>query len=160
MQLSSLKEYLDKHNIKYVAISHSPAYTAQGIAALTHIPGKELAKTVIIKLDGKLVMAVLPALFHVDLALLKKAAKAKAVELASEDEFKGQFPECETGAMPPFGNLYGIEVFADESLAKDKEIAFNAGSHRELIRLGWEDFEKLVKPRIIRFSTERTAEAA
>jgi Ala-tRNA(Pro) deacylase len=160
MQLSSLKEYLDKHNIRYIAISHSPAYTAQGIAALTHIPGKELAKTVIIKLDGKLVMAVLPASFHVDLTLLKKATKAKAVELASEDEFKDQFPECETGAMPPFGNLYGIEVFADESLAKDKEIAFNAGSHRELIRLGWEDFEKLAKPRIIRFSTGRTAEAA
>jgi Ala-tRNA(Pro) deacylase len=160
MQLSSLKEYLDKHNIKYVAISHSPAYTAQGIAALTHIPGKELAKTVIIRLDGKLVMAVLPASFHVDLGLLKQATKAKAVELASEDEFKDQFPECETGAMPPFGNLYGLDVFADESLAKDKEIAFNAGSHRELIRLGWEDFEKLAKPRIIRFSTGRTAEAA
>jgi Ala-tRNA(Pro) deacylase len=160
MQLSSLKEYLDKHNIKYVAISHSPAYTAQGIAALTHIPGKELAKTVIIKLDGKLVMAVLPASFHVDLELLKKATRAKTVELASEDEFKDQFPECETGAMPPFGNVYGIDVLADESLARDREIAFNAGSHRELIRLGWEDFEKLVEPRIIKFSTERIAEAA
>jgi len=160
MQLSSLKEYLDKHNIKYVAISHSPDYTAQGIAALTHIPGKELAKTVIVKLDGKLAMAVLPASFHVDLVLLKKATKAKAVELASENEFKDQFPECETGAMPPFGNLYDVDVFADESLAKDKEIAFNACSHRELIRLAWEDFEKLVEPRIIRFSTKRTAEAA
>ena len=85
MQLSSLKEYLDKHNIKYVAISHSPAYTAQGIAALTHIPGKELAKTVIIKLDGRLVMAVLPALFHVDIGLFKQATKAKSVELASEN---------------------------------------------------------------------------
>ena len=160
MQLSSLKEYLDKHNIKYVVISHSPAYTAQGIAALTHIPGKELAKTVIVKLDGKLAMAALPASFHVDLGLLKKATKAEAVELASENEFKDQFPECETGAMPPFGNLYDVDVFADESLAKDKEIAFNACSHRELIRLAWEDFEKLVEPRIIRFSTKRTAEAA
>jgi len=82
------------------------------------------------------------------------------VELASEDEFKDQFPECEIGAMPPFGNLYGIDVFADESLAKAKEIAFNAGSHRELIRLGWEDFERLVKPKMIRFSTGRAAEAA
>jgi Ala-tRNA(Pro) deacylase len=103
---------------------------------------------------------VLPASFHVDLVLLKKATKAKAVELASENEFKDQFPECETGAMPPFGNLYDVDVFADESLAKDKEIAFNACSHRELIRLAWEDFEKLVEPRIIRFSTKRTAEAA
>ncbi|MBZ5651137.1 MAG: YbaK/EbsC family protein [Acidobacteriia bacterium] len=160
MQLSSLKEYLDKHNIKYVAISHSPAYTAQGIAALTHIPGKELAKTVIIKLDGKLVMAVLPALFHVDIGLFKQATKAKSVELASENEFKDRFPECETGAMPPFGNLYGIDVFADESLAKDREIAFNAGSHRELIRLGWGDFERLVKPKMISFVARRTAAEA
>ncbi|MGC2182170.1 MAG: YbaK/EbsC family protein [Terriglobales bacterium] len=160
MQLSSLKEYLDKHNIKYVAISHSPAYTAQGIAALTHIPGKELAKTVIIKRDGKLVMAVLPALFHVDLGLFKQATKAKAVELASENEFKDRFPECETGAMPPFGNLYGIDVFADESLARDREIAFNAGSHRELIRLSWGDFEGLVKPTMITFVARRTAAEA
>lgn len=92
MQLSSLKEYLDKHNIKYVTISHSPAYTAQGIAALTHIPGKELAKTVIIKLDGKLIMAVLPASFQVDLGLLKKATKAKAVELRRKTNLKTNFP--------------------------------------------------------------------
>ena len=160
MQLSSLKEYLDKHNVKYVVISHSPAYTAQGIAALAHIPGKELAKTVIIKRDGELVMAVLPALFHVDLGLFKQVTKAEALELASEKEFKDQFPECETGAMPPFGNLYGIDVFADESLAKDREIAFNAGSHRELIRLGWGDFERLVKPKIISFVAQRTAAEA
>jgi len=160
MSLSSLKEYLDKHNVKYIVVSHSPAYTAQGIAALAHIPGKELAKTVVVKLDGKLVMAVLPASFHVDLGRLKEATKAKAAELASEDEFKGRFPECETGAMPPFGNLYGIEVFADENLTNDKEIAFNAGSHRELIRLAWEDFEKLAKPKVIRFASGRAAEAA
>ncbi len=120
MSLSSLKEYLDKHNVKYIVVSHSPAYTAQGIASLAHIPGKELAKTVIVKLNGKLVMAVLPASFHVDLGRLKEATKVKAAELASEDEFKGRFAECETGAMPPFGNLYGIEVFADENLTNDK----------------------------------------
>jgi len=122
MSLSSLKEYLDKHNVKYIVVSHSPAYTAQGIASLAHIPGKELAKTVIVKLNGKLVMAVLPASFHVDLGRLKEATKVKAAELASEDEFKGRFAECETGAMPPFGNLYGIEVFADENLTNDKLI--------------------------------------
>jgi len=160
MPLSSLREYLDKHNVKYIVISHSPAFTAQGIAALAHIPGKELAKTVIVKMDGRLVMAVLPASFHVDLGLLKKETKAEVVELASEGEFKDRFPECETGAMPPFGNLYGIEVFADESLARDKEIVFNAGSHRELIRLLWADFEKLVQPKMSRFATGRAAEAA
>jgi Ala-tRNA(Pro) deacylase len=160
MPLTSLRKYLDKHNVKYIVVSHSPAFTAQGIAALAHIPGKELAKTVIVKLDGTLVMAVLPASVHVDLRMLKEETGAKAAELASEDEFKDRFPECETGAMPPFGNLYGIDVFADESLARDKEVAFNAGSHRELIRLAWEDFEKLAKPKLIRFATGRTTEAA
>jgi Ala-tRNA(Pro) deacylase len=160
MPLSILREYLDEHSVKYIVVSHSPAYTAQGIAALAHVPGRELAKTVIVKLDGKLVMAVLPASFQVDIRLLKRETGAKAVELASEDEFKDRFLECETGAMLPFGNLYGIHVFTYESLAKDKEIAFNAGSHRELIRLAWEDFEGFAKPKLMRFATGRTAEAA
>jgi Ala-tRNA(Pro) deacylase len=160
MALSSLMEFLDSHNVRYVVISHSPAYTAQGIAGLTHISGKELAKTVIVNLDGKLVMAVVPAMFHVDLASLKRNTGAKTVVLAAEEEFQDRFPECETGAMPPFGNLYGIPVLADESLARDKEIAFNAGSHRELIRMSWEDFEKLVKPKVIRFAARKTHAAA
>jgi Ala-tRNA(Pro) deacylase len=160
MALASLTEFLDAHNVAYVVISHSPAYTAQGVAGLAHISGKELAKTVIVKLDGKLVMAVLPAKFHVDFELLRKTANAKTVALAAEDEFKDQFPECETGAMPPFGNLYGIPVFADDSLEKDKEIAFNAGTHRELIRMTWADFKKLAEPKVIRFAAGRQAEAA
>ena len=160
MPLSSLREYLDKHEIKYVVISHSVAYTAQGIAALTHIPGRELAKTVIVKIDGKPAMAVVPASFHVDLRLLKKATGANTVELASEEEFKGLFPECETGAMPPFGNLYGMDVCADERLAKDKEIAFNAGSHRELIRLAWEDFNRLARPQMVELVREKAERAA
>ena len=160
MALEKLMDYLDTNNVAYVVISHSPAYTAQGIAGLAHIPGKELAKTVIVRMDGKLAMAVLPASFHVDLVLLRKATNAKTVALASEEEFRDRFPECETGAMPPFGNLFGLEVFADDSLEKDKEIAFNAGTHRELIRMAWEQFKGLVQPRIIRFAAGRTAEAA
>ena len=160
MPLSSIREYLDKHEIKYVVISHSVAYTAQGIAALTHIPGRELAKTVVVKIDGKPAMAVVPASFHVDLRLLKKATGANSVELASEEEFKGLFPECETGAMPPFGNLYGMDIYADTGLAKDKEIAFNAGSHRELIRLAWEDFNRLAKPQVVELVREKAERAA
>ena len=160
MALSSLKEYLDEHRVEYIVISHSIAYTAQGIAALTHIPGKELAKTVMVKIDGKPAMAVVPASVRVDLRLMKEATGAKTVEVASEQEFKGLFPECETGAMPPFGNLYGLDVFADESLAKDKEIAFNAGSHRELIRLAWKDFARLVKPQMVQLTKSKAAEAA
>jgi Ala-tRNA(Pro) deacylase len=160
MALTRLREYLDAHNIAYVVISHSPAYTAQGVAGLAHIPGKELAKTVIVRLDGKLVMAVLPAKFHVDLELLRKTANAKSVSLAAEEEFKDRFPQCETGAMPPFGNLFGLDVFADVSLEKDKEIAFNAGTHRELVRMAWEDFKKLAEPKVMRFAAGRSAEAA
>jgi Ala-tRNA(Pro) deacylase len=161
MPLSRLKEFLDSHGIKYIVISHSVAYTANGIAALTHIPGKELAKTVIVKVDNLLAMAVVSASQHVDLTLLKIASGARNVELASEDEFRDKFPDCETGAMPPFGNLYGIDVYADESLARDKEIAFNAGSHRELVRLAWEDFKTLVNPRVLKLAAvKRAAEAA
>lgn len=160
MTLAKLANYLDAQNVKYIVISHSPAYTAQGIAGLTHISGKELAKTVMVKLDGHLAMAVLPANYHVNLQALRQAAGAKAVALASEEDFQDRFPQCETGAMPPFGNLYGMPVFADDSLEKDKEIAFNAETHRELIRMMWEDYKKLVQPRILRFAAGRTAEAA
>lgn len=146
MPLSMLREYLDLNNIKYLVISHSVAYTAQGIAALTHTPGKELAKTVMVMVDGRLVMAVVPASYRVDLYKLKRYLGADTVELASEAEFRDRFPDCETGSMPPFGNLYGMDVFADESLAQDKEIAFNAGSHRELVRMSFADFRNLVKP--------------
>jgi len=160
MALTSLMDYLDTHNVGYVVIAHSPAYTAQGIAGLAHISGKELAKTVIVKLDGKLAMAVIPAKFHVDLVSLRKAVSARTAALASEEEFKDRFPDCETGAMPPFGNLFGLDVFADDSLEKDKEIAFNTGTHRELIRMGWDDFKRLVHPKIIRFAAGRPAEVA
>jgi Ala-tRNA(Pro) deacylase len=160
MALTRLREFLDSNNIKYLVISHSVAYTAQGVAALTHISGKELAKTVIVKIDGELAMAVIPASLHVDLSLLRTAAGANSTTLASEEEFKNRFPDCETGAMPAFGNLYGMRVFADESLSREKEIAFNAGSHRELLRLEWDDFKKLAEPRVAKFVTGRMGSVA
>jgi Ala-tRNA(Pro) deacylase len=144
--LSKLREFLDRNQVKYLVISHSVAYTAQGIAALTHIKGKELAKTVMVMIDGRLAMAVVPASFRVDLHRLKKYLGADTIELATEQEFRDRFPDCETGSMPPFGNLYGMDVFADESLADDKEIAFNASTHREVVRMGFEDFQRLAKP--------------
>src|SRR3972149_5443480 len=154
MPVQKLKEFLDSHSIKYVTISHSRAFTAQETATSAHIPGKELAKTVMVKMNGKMAMAVLPASSKVDFELLKKATGSSKVEIGSEKEFKDMFPECEIGAMPPFGNLYGMEVFAAESLTEDKEIAFNAGSHRELVKMAYKDFEKLVKPKVTNFSVE------
>ena len=152
MPLKILKDFLDSQKIKYVTIGHSPAYTANEIAALAHIPGKELAKTVMVKIDGKMSMAVLPASYKVNFDLLQKEIGASKVELASEQEFKDKFPGCEIGAMPPFGNLYGMEVFVEKSLSEDEEIAFNAGSHTELIKLSYKDFERTVKPKVMKFS--------
>jgi len=148
----TLKDFLDQQGVKYVTITHSPAYSAHEIAASAHIKGKEFAKTVMVKLDGTMAMAVLPASDRVDFELLKRAAGATTVELASEREFRDLFPDCELGAMPPFGNLYGMNVFASQRLAEDEQIAFNAGSHAELIRLSYRDFERLVQPKVVELS--------
>lgn len=153
MPARKLKDLLDSHNVKYVTMTHSTAYTAQEIASLAHVRGDEFAKSVIVTIDGVMIMAVLPASYHVDLSLLKAAANGNQITLASETEFRDRFPECETGAMPPFGQLYGMPVFVDESLTKEKEIVFNAGSHHELIRLSYDDFARLVRPTVAKFST-------
>jgi len=154
MPVKKLKDFLDSQNIKYITITHSPAFTSQEIAASAHIPGKELAKTVMVKMDGKMVMTILPASLKIDFNLLKEASGASKVELASEQEFQDLFPECEVGAMPPFGNLYGMEVFVESHMTEDKEIAFNAGSHYELIKLSYKDFDISVKPKVIKFATK------
>jgi Ala-tRNA(Pro) deacylase len=152
MPVQRLQEFLDEHQVKYVVISHSRAFTTQEIAAATHIPGKELAKAVIVEIDGNLAMAVVPGSQKVDLDLLRDAVGAERVELARESAFKDRFPECEMGAMPPFGNLYGMPVYVADSLTEDEEIAFNAGSHTELVKMSYRDFERLVQPRVMHFA--------
>lgn len=149
MPAGKLKEFLDSKGVKYVLIKHSLAYTAQEIAASAHVRGKEMAKTVIVRIDGKLAMAVLPAARMVDVDRLKEGVGARSVQIASEEDFKGVFPECELGAMPPFGNLYDMEVYVSPELAEDEEIAFNAGTHTELFRLAYKDFERLARPKIV-----------
>ena len=152
MPVKKLIQFLDENKVKYITIRHSSAFTAQEIAAKAHISGKELAKTVMIKIQGKMAMAVLPASYIIDFDSLSRIFGTRNVTLATEHEFKDLFPDCELGAMPPFGNLYDMEVYVAEPLSLDKEIAFNAGSHTELIRLTYKDFEQLVKPRIFKFS--------
>ena len=149
MALDRLRQYLDDHDTEYVVVSRSKAYTAQKIAASAHISGKQVAKSVILNADEKMVMVVVPAPHRVDLNRMKNILKAEVVSLAKEVEFQRQFPDCETGAMPPFGNLYEMDVFVDKSLTEDEVIAFNACSHRELVRMAFKDFEKLVKPVVI-----------
>jgi len=152
MRASRVKEFLDTNHIHYSSIVHPTAYTAQGTAAYAHVSGKEMAKTVIVKVDSQLVMAVLPASAQLDLGALKKMSSARSVGLAAETEFEFKFPDCDLGAMPPFGNLYGIAVYVDELLTYDKEIAFNAGSHSELVRMSYADFERVVNPVVGRFA--------
>ena len=152
MPVKKMKEFLDEHGIKYVTFQHSPAYTAQEIAQSAHIPGKNLAKIVVVKVDDRMAMAVIPASHQLNLESLKDAANANMVELANEQEFKGMFPDCETGAMPPFGNLYDMNVFVSEALAEDEAIAFNAVTHTVLVGLAYQDFERLVQPKLGNFS--------
>ena len=150
MPLAQLKEFLDSNAVKYVTVEHSAAYTAQEVAALAHVPGRAWAKTVMVRLDGKMAMAVVPASCRVVFDLLQEASGAREAELAPEQEFKNLCPGCELGAMPPFGNLFGMDVYVDESLAEDTEIAFSAGTHTEMMRLAFADYRRLVQPRVVR----------
>jgi Ala-tRNA(Pro) deacylase len=149
MPVPVLKEFLDREGVRYTSIRHSPAFTAQEVAHYAHVSGKHLAKTVIVKLDGRLAMAVIPAPERVDLTALREATGAQHADLASETEFQMRFPDCDVGAMPPFGNLYGMEVYLDSQLTHDPEIAFAAGSHDEVVRLAYADFERIVRPRVV-----------
>jgi Ala-tRNA(Pro) deacylase len=149
MPATKLKSFLDANQVKYSILTHATAYTAPEIASLARIRGQELAKTVIVKIDDRIAMAVLPASRRVDLPLLRTSANSRTIRLVAEKEFRDLFPGCETGAMPPFGNLYGIPVFVDESLTKDDEIALNAGTHSDLIKMSYRDFARLVQPTVI-----------
>ena len=146
MPLQRLKNYLDEHHVSYELIPHAETATAQETAAAAHIPGRELAKTVIVEIDGHWAMVALPASDQLDTEKLREVTGAGQVRLASEDEFKSIFEDCEVGAMPPFGNLYGMPVFVDQHLREDTQIAFNAGTHRELMRMPYDEFERLVDP--------------
>jgi len=150
--LPRLQAYLDEHSIKYQVLTHSTAYTAQEVAQAQHVPGKEVAKVVMVKKeDGTPVMLVLPASHKVDFTQLREVLGAKA-ELEQEREFRALFPGCETGAEPPFGNLFNLETVVDTALAQDEEIVFNAGSHWQTVRMRYDDYARLVRPRIAAFA--------
>src|SRR3990167_10355672 len=136
MPVKKLKEFLDNQKVKYISIAHSPAFTSQEIAAAAHISGKQLAKTVIVKVNGEFCMVVVPANHQVNFAKLREVM-GKEADLASESEFKNKFPGCEVGAMPPFGNLYNMPVLVSSELSHQDHILFNAGSHAELMQLAF-----------------------
>ncbi len=145
-------EYLDKSGINYEVREHTPAYTAQTMAAVEHEPGKFVAKPVIVKADGKYVMCVLSACYKIDLRALKEQLGAKSVKLAEEKEIGELFPDCDVGAEPPFGNLYNVPTIMDKALTKDDHITFQAGSHEKAVRMSMKDFQKLVAPKVLEFS--------
>jgi len=155
--LSRVKEYLDSQNVPYAHHLHRTAYTAQEVAAEEHIPGKMVAKTVIVKYGDRLAMVVLPASARLDLEAVRRLVGHKDARLASELEFTGAFPDCDVGAMPPFGNLYGVPVYVDAALAQDEEIAFNAGTHQDSIHLKYADFARLASPTIASLALDRAA---
>jgi Ala-tRNA(Pro) deacylase len=158
--LRRLTELLDEARVSYEVYQHPLAYTAQEVAAQQHFSGKEMAKVVMLEVDGKLIMGVIAGSHKINLNTVKASLGAKQVRLASEDEFISRFPECEIGAMPPFGNLFGLPVFADPALEKDEYIYFNAGNHVQTVRLKYSDFAQLVKPQIARLVEERKRKAA
>jgi Ala-tRNA(Pro) deacylase len=153
--LRKLKEVLDEANVSYEVYHHVLAYTAQEVVTAQHLSAKEMAKVVMLKVDGNLVMGVIAASHKINLNTAKASLGAKEARLASEDEFISRFPECEIGAMPPFGNLFGLPVFVDPALEKDEYIYFNAGNHLQTVRLKYQDFARLVKPQTARLVEEK-----
>jgi Ala-tRNA(Pro) deacylase len=143
-----LEAYLREHRVPYEIKQHRLAYTAQEIAAIEHVPGKMMAKVVMVMADGKPVMATVPAISRVSIDRIARDLGAREVRIAREDEFAALFPDCEVGAMPPFGNLYSVPVWVDRELAEDETIVFNAGSHTETMSLAYADYARLVQPHL------------
>jgi Ala-tRNA(Pro) deacylase len=152
---TQIKSFLESMHVQYTTHAHTPAYTAQTLAHAEHVSGKQLAKVVMVLADERLVMCVLPGSHYVDLNQLNELLDAQKLRLAAENEFKDVFPDCELGAMPPFGNLYHLEVWVDPALASQPHIYFNAGTHRETIQIDFTDFERVVVPKIGKFAEVR-----
>jgi Ala-tRNA(Pro) deacylase len=150
---SSISEYLGRNRAKYSVVSHPQAYTAQEEAAAAHVPGNEWAKAVVCFADDQPILAVVPAPFVVDLRRLQRTANARSIRLAKEADFAGLYQDCELGAMPPLGPLYGQRVYVDKKLTQDSEVVFNAGSHHDAIRMSYREFERLSQATVAEFST-------
>ena len=150
------QDYLDSHHVHYEVLDHQEAYTAPEIAHTLHVSGEMFAKVVIVKADGRFVMVALPSNWQIDFKRVKEVLRGRQVRLATEAEFKGLFPDCEIGAMPPLGNLYGVDVYVDQSLTEDEAIVFQAGTHVGAIKLRYEDFANLVHPKVAEFHQTTT----
>jgi Ala-tRNA(Pro) deacylase len=155
-----IREFLDENDIQYEWLPHPQAYTSQEVAHSLHISGKRLAKTVLVDADGCLNMAILPASLRLSLGKLQDVLQAKRIEMLAESELAELFPDCDLGAIPPFGNLYGMDVWVDKSVAASDELVFTAGTHRDAIRMRYSDFAALVNPRVGQFAEMFSVAAA
>ena len=147
-----LEKYFHDNGVGFQAMTHPTAYTAQDVAAAQRVKGKQVAKVVIVLADATAVMLVMPASYRIDFAKLKMALNAKDARLAKEEEFSNLFPDCDTGAMPPFGTLYSVPVYVDRSLTEDPEIVFQAGSHRDTMKITYQDYARLAQPVVADFA--------
>jgi Ala-tRNA(Pro) deacylase len=152
--LSKLQEFLDANKVPYQLLTHPKAFTAQELAAVEHVKGRELAKVVVLRSGQEFLMVVLPAPYHVDLERMRTVTGKTDLALASEQEFVSRFPNCEPGAMPPFGNLFNMAVWVDESLTRDEQIVFNACTHTQAVRMKYADFARLVRPKVAQLRIE------
>jgi Ala-tRNA(Pro) deacylase len=150
---TKLVEFLERGKVRYEILHHPEAFTAQELAAIEHVKGKQHAKVVMVKADGHQLMAVLPADHRVDLERLD-AVTGKRTALATEADFKTLFPDCAVGTMPPFGNLYSVETYVEESLTGNDFIVFEAGTHSDAIRMSYADFERLAQPKVAEFAVK------
>lgn len=150
--LTKLREFLDRHKVPYEVLTHRQAFTAQEVAQAQHVRGAELAKVVMLRSGAQFLMTVLPAPQLIDLDRARAATEKPDLAFATEQEFQGLFPGCEAGAMPPFGNLYGLPVYVDQMLTRDKDIVFNAGTHTLTVKMKYADFARLVQPKVCSFA--------
>lgn len=153
MPTAKIKEFLDRHAVRYTSIVHARARTAAEVAASAHVAGRDFAKTLVLMVDGEMVLVVVPATRRLVLSDLREMLGTSHVRLATEAEFRDRFPDCELGAMPPFGNLYGLRVYVSSQLATEPEIVFNAGTHTEAVKLSYADFADLVRPTVVDLAT-------
>ena len=158
MPVDRLCKLLNESHIPYDLVEHFSTYTTAATGSITHIPGRELAKPVMVRVDGAAVMAVVPGSRHLDLKKFKDALGAKSIHVMAEDDFANAFPDCELGAMPPFGMLYGLPVYVDERLTHEKDIFFNSGSHRELVRVAYKDFDRIQHPKVLHIASATAGE--
>jgi Ala-tRNA(Pro) deacylase len=147
-----LEQYLRENGVPFETMAHKQAFTMPEVAAALHVPGGQVAKVVVVKADGEMVMLVIPASHRLDLAKVRALLDAKKVNLAKEEEFTDLFPDCETGAMPPFGNLYNLPVYVDQALEKEKSIVFRVGTHRHTMQVAYADFARLAQPTVSEFA--------